>query len=620
MAVQSQALAFDATQLSRSLSEQAHQVNDTNTYLIVSLVATFGVFLVTIYLIVFRRTLKSVAELQNGISTIGSGNLDYVIETKREDEIAELSHSFNQMTSSLKTVSASKAALQNEINERKKAEEAISRQASLIDLTPDAIIVMKPEGTITFWSEGAKKLYGWTKTEAVGQISYDLLKTSFPEALRNMNSEVRRTGQWSGELHHKTKDGRDVTVQSSWLVEKGEQGEVKSILESNVDITQRKQMQAKLEEYSKNLENLVEERTKKLELSSMYARNLIEASLDPLVTISKGGKITDVNKATEDVTGCSREELIGSDFSDYFTEPGQARAGYQKVFTEGFVKDYPLAIRHKTGKITYVLYNASIYRSKKGEIQGVFAAARDITELKKAEEQEKETAKKLKDAERLAAIGATAGMVGHDIRNPLQAITGDVYLAKGDLASMPPSQEKESIQESLLAIEKNAEYINKIVVDLQDFAKPLKPHAEETDLKSIIDDLLTKNSLPKNIKPSVKVDDEARKIMADSAYMKRIMGNLVTNAAQAMPDGGKLLIKTYKESNDTIITVEDTGVGIPDDVKSKLFQPLFTTKSRGQGFGLAVCKRLVEALDGTIDFESQEGKGTKFTIRLPQKP
>jgi len=124
----------------------------------------------------------------------------------------------------------------------------------------------------------------------------------------------------------------------------------------------------------------------KLQAASLYSRSLLEASLDPLVTISKEGKITDVIKATEDVTGCSREELIGSDFSEYFTEPEQARTGYHEVFTEGFVKDYLLTIRHKFGRITNVLYNASIYRNSQGEIQGVFAAARDMTERKKAEE------------------------------------------------------------------------------------------------------------------------------------------------------------------------------------------------------------------------------------------
>src|SRR3972149_6420322 len=124
-----------------------------------------------------------------------------------------------------------------------------------------------------------------------------------------------------------------------------------------------------------------------LRTASLYARSLIEASLDPLVTISPEGKIMDVNKATELVTGVSREQLIGSDFSEYFTEPEKAREGYQQVFTKGFVKDYPLAIRHTSGKVTDVLYNAPLYKNEAGEVQGVFASARDVTELERAEEQ-----------------------------------------------------------------------------------------------------------------------------------------------------------------------------------------------------------------------------------------
>ena len=126
--------------------------------------------------------------------------------------------------------------------------------------------------------------------------------------------------------------------------------------------------------------------------------------------------------------------------------------------------------------------------------------------------------------------------------------------------------------------------------------------------------------MPENVKVSVKVETEARKVVADSSYINRIMYNLVNNAVQAMPKGGKLTIHAYKEANDVIITVKDTGVGIPESVKGKLFTPMFTTKAKGQGFGLAVIKRMTEALGGTVTFESQEGKGTTFTVRLPPLP
>ena len=136
--------------------------------------------------------------------------------------------------------------------------------------------------------------------------------------------------------------------------------------------------------------------------SEQYARSLIEASLDPLVTISAEGKITDVNEATVKVTGVPRNKLIGTDFSDYFTEPEKAREGYRKVFSQGFVTDYPLTIRHKDGRLTDVLYNASVYKDSPGNVLGVFAAARDVTAQKKAEAEVAE--QRTRELERLAEL------------------------------------------------------------------------------------------------------------------------------------------------------------------------------------------------------------------------
>src|SRR3990172_7679745 len=328
MAVQSQALAFDASQLSLSLDDQSHQVNNTNTILIVSLVGVFGAFLVTIYLMVFRRTLKSVADLQNGIYTIGSGNLEYVIETKREDEIAELSHSFNQMTTNLKSVTASKMELEQEIMAREKAEAQIQEQLHMLEYAP--VIVKNMEDKIICWNSGAQKMYGFSKGEVLGKVPREVLKTEFPKPIEQIKEEVFLTGRWEGELVHKKADGSRIFVASHWILHKDNNGKPAAIIEVNTDITERKKLEKRLQDYAKNLEKTVEERTKKLEFASSYARRLIEASLDPLVTISAEGKITDVNKATELATGCSREELIGSDFSDYFVEPEKAKLGYHQ--------------------------------------------------------------------------------------------------------------------------------------------------------------------------------------------------------------------------------------------------------------------------------------------------
>ena len=150
------------------------------------------------------------------------------------------------------------------------------------------------------------------------------------------------------------------------------------------DITERKRAEEALKKAHAELEVRVEERTAELHAASRYARSLLEASLDPLVTISPEGKVTDVNQATESVTGVPRGQLIGTDFARYFTEPQMAEAGYEKVLAEGQVRDYPLTIRHTSGRTVEVLYHATVYRNEAGAVQGVFAAARDVTELKEA--------------------------------------------------------------------------------------------------------------------------------------------------------------------------------------------------------------------------------------------
>lgn len=226
-------------------------------------------------------------------------------------------------------------------------------------------------------------------------------------------------------------------------------------------------------------------------------------------------------------------------------------------------------------------------------------------------------ANQLKDAERLAAIGATAGMVGHDIRNPLQAIISDIYLAKTELSSTQDTEEKNSALESLTEIEKNIDYINKIVQDLQDFAKPLSPKIEETDLEQTVHAVLANLSIPGNVTIKHSIKKNFPKIKTDQSYIQRILTNLANNAIQAMPKGGKIAITAIRKGEKAIITVEDNGEGIPENVRSKLFTPLVTTKSKGQGFGLAVVKRFTEGLSGTVTFESEVGKGTKFIIELP---
>ena len=229
--------------------------------------------------------------------------------------------------------------------------------------------------TTLFWgSNEAKRIYGFDVD--ADTFSTDEVENCIPERERvhqALIDLIEHDKEYNLEFDIITTDTKKrKTISSIADLERDEEGRPIKITGSIQDITERK----KIEEL--------------LLTASRYSRSLIEASLDPLVTINPAGKITDVNEATEIVTGVLREKLIGEDFTNYFTEPDKARAGYQKVLAEGLVRDYPLTIQHSSGRTTDVLYNAVVYKNESGEIAGVFAAARDITERKKAEDERKE--------------------------------------------------------------------------------------------------------------------------------------------------------------------------------------------------------------------------------------
>ncbi len=246
--------------------------------------------------------------------------------------------------------------------------------ASVVRSTEDAIVTQTFDGVITSWNLGAEKVYGFTLDEAIGK-PVSLLA---PEGRADdMAAFVRRIAEGETIPHFETvrrrKDGRIISVSMS--VSGLKDGKGRTIGASSI---------------ARDISALITARrtaAEQLNRASQYARSLIESSLDPLITISADGKITDVNEATVRVTGVPREDLIGTDFSNYFTEPAKASEGYQQVFARGFVTDYPLTIRHRDGHFIDVLYNASVYRDAKGDVIGVFAAARDVTARKRAEEE-----------------------------------------------------------------------------------------------------------------------------------------------------------------------------------------------------------------------------------------
>ncbi len=235
----------------------------------------------------------------------------------------------------------------------------------------------------------------------------------------------------------------------------------------------------------------------------------------------------------------------------------------------------------------------------------------------KLEFEVQERTKELAEAQRLATIGETAGMVGHDIRNPLQAIVSEIYLAKDELDCFPDNENKSALKDSLDNIETQTFYINKIVADLQDYTKPLTPHSQIISIEDSIHQSLSSVVIPENVSIELETQKGVPKLEVDPLYLNRVLVNLISNALQAMPRGGTLTISFKIQDTMATISVEDTGLGIPENLKANIFKPLFTTKAKGQGLGLAVVKRLVEAVNGTVTFESQVGKGTVFTLTIP---
>jgi signal transduction histidine kinase len=220
----------------------------------------------------------------------------------------------------------------------------------------------------------------------------------------------------------------------------------------------------------------------------------------------------------------------------------------------------------------------------------------------------------LNRSERLSAIGQLAVMVAHDLRNPLQGI-----IIAADFLSGDNRDNHERKMRMVQLIKNGVKYCEKIITDLLDFSRERKIILSETNLQNLAIDSFSRITAPENVKINNLLSEEP-KISIDALMMQRVFDNMIKNGIEAMPNGGTLTIKNEKLGGFINIIFEDTGVGVKDEDKEKLFVPLFTTKAKGMGFGLAICKRIVEAHNGTIKVDSNIGKGTRFTIRIPLNP
>jgi PAS domain S-box-containing protein len=506
-----------------------------------------------------------------------------------------------------------------DITERKKAEEILLEKNLAISSAPDAIFSADNSFRIKSWNKAAEGMFGWRAEEVLGKAPPEIFK---PVSLTQKQAvkQLVDSGFWKGEIVYHKKDDSLIPVSVSACLVKDEKGEVSGMVAVVHDITKRRRRVKALREIQHDLK-----RAQSVAKTGSWRMNV---QRNVLLWSDENHRIFGVPKGMP-MTYETFLEKVHPDDRKYVDQKWQAA-----------LRGEPYDVEHRIvvdGEVKWVRERAEMEFDKDGKLRGGFGTTQEITDWVEIQEKledtrvklevyanqmeqlAKERAEKLKDAERLATIGATAGMVGHDIRNPLQAIVGNLYLVASDLASMPEGKEKESMKECLGDIKNNVEYINKIVQDLQDYAKPISPIAQLTDFEALCKEALVENSVPENIDVSFQVEEKTKKLIVDRTILKRILHNLMNNSVQAMPEGGKLKIHVYQDANNIVLIFQDTGVGIPEENKSKIFTPLFTTKAKGQGFGLAVVKRMTEALGGTVTFESKEGEGTKFTVCLPKK-
>lgn len=491
---------------------------------------------------------------------------------------------------------------------------------SLIEASLDPLVTINIDGKITDMNEATVKITGLSRKQLTNSDFFDYFTE--PQKARDVYKGVFAKGSVADSpltLRHKNGTLTDVLFNGS--VYKDDSGKVQGVVIVARDVTAQK-------------------------LLSQYSLSLIEASLDPLVTININGKITDMNEATVKITGLSREELTNTDFFDYFTEPQKAREVYQEVFAKGSVADSPLTLRHKDGKLTDVLFKGSVYKDDHGNVLGVVIVARDVTDQNKIASELleakvfaelateiAETAKK--KAEYATGVAENAvkakqqflSNMSHEIRTPMNAIIGFTNVVlKTDLTD----KQKEFIN----AIKVSGDALIVLINDILDLAKvdAGKMTFDKTPFKmsgsiSAMLHLFEPKIQEKNLELIQDYDPKIPEVLlGDPIRLHQIILNLVSNAVKFTSKGSiTVSVQMIKEDENEItikFSIADTGIGIE---KSKInnifddFQQATSGTSRlygGTGLGLAIVKQLVERQGGTINVESEEDKGSTFSFTL----
>ena len=383
------------------------------------------------------------------------------------------------------------------------------------------------------------------------------------------------------------------------------------------DNTERKQVEAE--------QALLDQR---LRDQQFYTRSLIESNIDALMTTDPSGIISDVNQQMELLTGCTRDELIGAPFKNYFTEPERAEAAITRALREGKVTNYELTARARDGKETVVSYNATTFHDRERKLQGVFAAARDVTDRKEFERTLQENNIELENARAAAEKANLAkseflSSMSHELRTPLNAVLGFAQLM-ASATPPPPLAQQRSIDQIL----KGGWYLLRLINEILDLAMiesgKVTMSQETMSVSDVLQDcqaMIEPQAKKSGIKLTFPRLENRFYVHADRTRVKQVMINLLSNAIKYNRTDGSVVVQCATRGGRVRVSVIDTGAGLAPEQLAQLFQPFNrlgqeSSIEEGTGIGLVVTKQLVELMDGVIGVESTVGVGTVFWVEL----
>jgi PAS domain S-box-containing protein len=497
---------------------------------------------------------------------------------------------------------------------RKQVEEKF---AVTLNSIGDAVIATDAEARVTLLNPLAERLTGWTQAKASGRPVDEIFRIVNKETRKLTKTPVSKTlvsGAIQGLANHTVLiavNGTECDIADSCAPIRGRDGQVVGTVLVFRDVTKDYAVQQALRD------------------QQFYTRSLIESNIDALMTTDPSGIITDVNQQMVALTGCTRDELIGTAFKNYFTDPARAEAGIKRVLNEKKVTDYELTARHKHDGETVVSYNAATFYDRDGKLQGVFAAARDITERKRLDQvlqdnnAELESAKLVAEKANLAKSEFLSSM-SHELRSPLNAILGFAQLLES--GSPPPTPDQKASIDQIL---QGGWYLLELINEILDLALiesgKLSLSMEPMSLPEVLLDCQTMIE-PQAQKSGIRLHftqtDAPDFVKADRTRVKQVLINLLSNAIKYNRTGGSVEVSCCVLNAECLrISVQDTGEGLSPEKLAQLFQPFNRLgqeagAEQGTGIGLVVSKQLVELMGGEIGATSTVGIGSVFWIDL----